>query len=442
MNISPTKSSARGVATIVTPLVAFVLIVAGSNLFNRGPAGIPADTFMQDEPQGISPATQRMILEAQDAVRKTPNDSKAIFRLSGLYLQAIRENADTAFYERIEALLKHLEDVDRTNADIDFLRGTIAAGRHDFPTALRIGTQLTTEHPEVSRYYGLLTDAQVELGMYDDAITTLQRMSDLRPDYNALTRIAYVREITGDTKGAIEMMENALVDSTGNAENTAWGLAELARLSFGNYRAQAELYNNEALKAYPNFAPALAGLAKIEMARGNTAAAKDYAKKAVDALALPEYAALLGDIEAVSGNADKAGAYYRLVEIGYERIAQSGTNVELERARFLTERNRNLKANVERARAVYADRPTIYAADTLAWTLYKNELYAEAQTYADKALSTGSQDAAILFHAGMIRKQLGRLTEAKQLFKQAMESNADFSLLEAPMLKAALQELN
>lgn len=441
MSAHASKFSPRGVAAIATPLVAFAIIVAVSK-FLSGPAGIPNGIFIQDVPQGISVSTQKSILDSQAAVTKNPKDSKAIFRLSSLYLQALRENADTTFYTRIEALLKHLEDVDPANADIDFLRGTIAAGRHDFHKALTIAIPLVTEHPAVARYYGLLTDAQVELGMYDKAIKTLQTMTDLRPDYSALTRIAYVREITGDSKGGIEMMENALVDSTGISENTAWGMTDLARMSFGKYRKQAELYENEALKVYPGFAPALAGLAKIEMARGNTDKAREYAQKAVDALPLPEYVTLLGDIESAAGNSDKAGAYYTLVEVGYNRIAQSGINVELERARFLNERGRDLKPNLERARAVYADRHTIFAADVLAWTLYKNGEYTEAQTYAEKALATGSQDAAILFHAGMINKQLGRTTNAKQFFKQAMESNPDFSIIEAPMLHQAYNESN
>lgn len=440
MNATTSKFSLRGVATIATPLVAFVIIVLVNNAFSG--RTIPDSAYIKDEPQGLSAETQQAILKAQTQVQKTPDDSKAVFSLAGLYLQAVRENADTAFYTRIETLLKHLDDVDHGNADIDFLRGTIAAGRHDFRTALEIATPLVAEHPAVARYYGLLTDAQVELGMYDDAIKTLQKMSDLRPDYSALTRIAYIREITGDNKGAIEVMEDALADASGVGENTAWGMAELARLSFGKYRSQAELYEQSALKAYPDFPAALIGMAKIEMARGNTDKATAYADKAVKILPIPDYVALRGDIEAVTGHADAAAAYYKLVEIGYERIAQSGTDVELERARFLSERNRDLKANLVRARAVYAERPTIYAADVLAWTLYKNGEFTEAQQYAEKALATGSQDAAILFHAGMINKELGRTTNAKQFFKQAMESNPDFSIVEAPMLHQAFNESN
>jgi hypothetical protein len=53
-----------------------------------------------------------------------------------------------------------------------------------------------------------------------------------RPDYSALTRIAYVRELFGDMRGAMEIMETALSDGTATPEHAAWGLAELGRLAF------------------------------------------------------------------------------------------------------------------------------------------------------------------------------------------------------------------
>ncbi len=440
MNKATSRFFPRGVASIATPLVAFAIIVLASKAYTSFTAGLPAEAFIADQAQGLSDQTQKGILAAQEAVKKNPKDAKGIFRLCHLYMQGLRENADTDFYKRVESLLQYVDRIEPNNPETDFLRGSIAAGRHDFHEALRIGERLRTEHPDVQRYLGLLADAQIELGKYDEAIVSLQAMADLRPDYAALTRIAYVREITGDVRGAMEIMETALSDNTSSQENTAWGLAELGRLAFGTYREQAEIYYNEARKIYPGHAAATAGLAKLELFRGHEEKARELAQSVVDALPLPEYVALLGDIETMAGNADKAAVYYKLVQVGYDRIAAAGTNVELERAKFLAERGLDLKANQERAKAVYADRPTIYAADVLAWAAHKNGDRATALEYAEKALATGSQDAAILFHAGMIYKDAGKTTEAMQLFKQAAASNPDFSILEAPELKKALAE--
>ncbi len=440
MQRSLLKTVYRGVAPFAAPLVAFAVIMLAAK-------GIPAllrqpvdAAFMSEAETGLSDTTRQQILAAQQAVRTAPQDAKAIFRLCGLYLQGLRENADTRFYERIESLLAHIEQTDPLNPEILFLRGTIAAGKHDFRTARAAAARLVAEHADVARYYGLLADAQVELGEYDNAVATLQAMTDLRPDYSALTRIAYVRELLGDVRGAMEIMETALSDGTATPEHAAWGLAELGRLAFGNYRTQAEMYFTEALRAYPDFAPALAGLARIEMARGNTDKARDYAQRIVNVLPLPEYAALLGDIEFVSGNSAKATLLYGAVAKGFDAIAARGTNVELERAKFLAERGLDTQDNLARARAVYANRPTIFAADTLALALFNAEQYAEAAEYSQKARATGSQDAAILFHAGSIQRALGNVSEARKLFDEARKSNADFSVLGSAKLQAALQE--
>ena len=50
--------------------------------------------------------------------------------------------------------------------------------------------------------YGLLTDANVELGNYNDAETSAQWMLNLRPgNLPALIRAARLRELFGDAEG-------------------------------------------------------------------------------------------------------------------------------------------------------------------------------------------------------------------------------------------------
>ena len=46
---------------------------------------------------------------------------------------------------------------------------------------------------------------------------------------------------------------------------------------------------------------------------------------------------------------------------------------------------------VTQARAAYERRPSIFGADVLAWTLYQNGNYAEAQEYSEKSIE--SRDA-------------------------------------------------
>ena len=49
---------------------------------------------------------------------------------------------------------------------------------------------------------GIMGDAQTELGRYDQALATVQRMVDLRPDLASYSRVSYQRELHGDLPGA------------------------------------------------------------------------------------------------------------------------------------------------------------------------------------------------------------------------------------------------
>jgi hypothetical protein len=52
--------------------------------------------------------------------------------------------------------------------------------------------------------HGVMGDALVELGRYDEAFVQIQRMVDLRPDLSSYARVSYARELQGDVVGAAE----------------------------------------------------------------------------------------------------------------------------------------------------------------------------------------------------------------------------------------------
>jgi tetratricopeptide (TPR) repeat protein len=394
------KRSYERATQIVALSAACIVLITGCNR----PSPVK-EAFIAPTESGLSPATLSGIILTQRRLEAKEDDTEILFQLTHQYLQAVRETSDSAYYARIEKLLEHAEHADSNNPEIPFMRGSIALGRHDFKTALNYGKQVTASHPQTARYRGLLADAQVELGQYEDAIASLQKMSDINPDYNALTRIAYVREIHGDVPGAIEAMEEAILAGVSVPENLAWALTELGRLHLQSNPATASAHYEAALKTYPDFAPAVAGLAKVAMAQDDPAKAKIHAERAMELMPLPEYAALLGDIYLKENNPQKAAVQFTIVKAGYQLIASGGTNVELERITFLVDHDMDLDSIVEQARAVYAERPTIYAADLLAWALYKTGQHEESQEFSEKALATGSRDPAILLHAKAILEE-------------------------------------
>jgi tetratricopeptide (TPR) repeat protein len=422
--------------SIITPLFCACLLLSSCG----APPSLDSITI-KDEPQGLSEQTQKAIVMAQNNLEAKPESPDLSFRLAHLYLQAVRENADTDFYKRVEALMERVEEVDPSNPEVPFLRGSVALGRHQFADVIPYGKKLTASHPNTARYFGLLADAQVEMGLYDDAEQTLQLMADINPDYSALTRIAYLREIHGDREGAIEAMETAANQGTSIVENVAWTLAELGRLHLSSDLDSAAFSYDQALAIYPEYASAMTGKARVLMAQGKIAEAKEEANKATKLLPLPEYFTLLADIADAEGNLTQQDTYLALVEAGYNSIAAAGTNVDLERARFLLDHDRNLQVALDLAQKSYDERNTIYTADTLAWALYKAGKFEEADEYSVQALRTGTDDPMIHFHAGLLAKMRGDPVRAKEHLTKVVNDHPSFSFVFGPQAKQALSEI-
>jgi tetratricopeptide (TPR) repeat protein len=88
-----------------------------------------------------------------------------------------------------------------------------------------------------------------------------------------------------------------------------------------------------------------------------------------------------------------------------------------------------------------AKRRDIYTYDTLAWVYYKNGRVAEAEKAMHQALRLGTQDASLLFHAGMIARRLGKTNVAKDYLQRALALNPYFSLRDPESARATLSEL-
>ncbi len=119
----------------------------------------------------------------------------------------------------------------------------------------------------------------------------------------------------------------------------------------------------------------------------------------------------------------------------------NGVVMDMEMALFNANWHADPAAAVVQARAAYAERPSIYGADTLAWALYRAGRFQEAWLYAQKALQLGTHDALIYFHAGMIGRAVGETARAQTYLAQALNINPHFSVLHARDAQAALAEL-
>src|SRR5215204_457665 len=152
--------------------------------------------------------------------------------LGQAYLQKARETGDPGYYPKAEALFQQALASDGDDVDAIVGLGTLALARHQFSGALDWGEQARALAPYHAAAYGVIGDAQVELGRYDEAIETVQAMIDLRPDLSSYSRVSYLRELMGDREGALVAMKQAATAGSAYVENVAWARVQLGNLRF------------------------------------------------------------------------------------------------------------------------------------------------------------------------------------------------------------------
>ncbi|MGH3133142.1 MAG: tetratricopeptide repeat protein, partial [Gaiellaceae bacterium] len=106
-------------------------------------------------------------------------------------------------------------------------------------------------------------------------------------------------------------------------------------------------------------------------------------------------------------------------------------------ALFDLDHDRDVLDATRRARLAYASAPGIYAADALAWGLFKLGRCGEARARSERALRLGTKDALLYFHRGMIERCLGS-SSARSWFERALATNPHFSLRFAPVAREML----
>jgi tetratricopeptide (TPR) repeat protein len=387
--------------------------------------------------------TDRLIWDTQEALRQNPNSADSYAVLASLYLQKARETGDPSYYGKAQGAVDAALRLDRQNVEALIAAGTLANARHQFREALEIGNRAKALNPTIPRIYGVIADAQTELGLYDDAVATLQTMVDMRPDLSSYSRVSYARELHGDLDGAIEAMQMAVSAGGQATENSAWVRVQLGNLFFAKGDLDgAEREYRATLNLVPDYVYAQAGMARVRAAQARTSEAIDLYDKAIARMPLPEFVIGLGELQEASGNAAEAAKQYELVRAMQQLFKASGVDTDLELALFDADHGHDAATTAILARDAYQRRPSIKAADTLAWALFKAGQTAEARRYAAEALRLNTQDALMLYHAGLIAQAAGDSAAARDYLNRALTLNPHFSPLFAPQAKQALAELN
>lgn len=395
-----------------------------------------------DASQKSTPADVR-ISAAQSKIKQSPDEPDGYNLLASAYSQKARETGDFSLNAKADEALTRSLEVAPDNYDALKLRAKLLLTYHRFADALEVARRAQAMRPQDHDVYGALTDALVELGDYEEAVRAAQSMVNLRPDTASYSRISYLRELHGDTEGAIEMMTTAVkAASPQDPENLAWCRVQLGNLLLNGGRpSEAEREFDKALQTFPDYRMALEAKARARIAAGDLESAISIYRREQERDPNSADAALaLGDLYAKQGQAEEAQRQYAHFE-SLERKNAVMENDWHHLVYFWADHNQNLDEALTLARQARTKRADIHTCDALAWTLFKQGQFSEAKTSIDEATRLGTRDARILYHAGLIYNELGERQKAAKYLKLALEMNTRFDLLQADTAQRVLNTI-
>lgn len=376
------------------------------------------------------PKTKEKVAELNDRIKKEPSDIKSRLQIAVIYLAEARITGEHPYY--YPAILKILDGVlamDPRNFEATTFKASVKMSQHQFAEARDLAEKARQINPNNAYVYGVLVDANVELGNYEEAVAMSDRMQALKPSLESYSRASYLREIYGSYTGSIAAMKLAVQAGLPGSEPYCWSKNILGQLyeTTGQLKDAQQQYDG-ILVMRPSYAFAMAGQARVQKARKEYDKALATLNKA--AAIMPEFSfhEEMANIYALQGDKGKAAKKYADVANMLRDDARSGHAVDLEMCKLYT-----LSGQLDSAKVYgmneYAKRPkNIDVNHALAWVAFNQKDFQKAQQYMQVALRTGSKNPELLQQAGAIALAAGNKAESSKLMADAKKTNPQFSL--------------
>jgi len=415
-----------GAAVVIT---AAALLFGGVGAKSSAPtvpvAAPAASSFLAGFGAGNTAAFVRRI---KDGLRADPANVHGLGLLGLAYQQRARETGDPSYYTLSAGVLRRALRLSPRDLTATSALASLELSRHRFAAALTLGRRALAISPTTARNYGIVGDAQLELGRYRQAFASFDTMARLQPSVSSYARIAYARELQGRLDAARQALLLARDAAADEQEPSAWTEMQLAKLELGRGRlSAAEAHAHSALRVFPGYVYALDVLAQVDLARDRLGDATRLEAQAVERIPLPQFVGLYGDLLAATGHPKASRLQYE-TEDGIRRLLNAnGVRTDLETALFDVDHGVRLRASLGLARQAQRARPSIDGDDVLAWALARNGRCGEARHYSRLALRLGTRDTAKLFHRAYIERCLGG--NPRPCARRALQLNPRFSVL-------------
>ncbi|MGB3829399.1 MAG: tetratricopeptide repeat protein [Ornithinimicrobium sp.] len=430
-------STARASISLVAVLLVGTLIV-GPQIVGGPP---PLDPVAASESATSVDPLSASIADLQQKLEDQPEDSEKWAGLGAAYVEQARVTADPSYYPKAEgALEKSLDLQSEGNEGALTALGALANARHDFDGAADYAEQAQEINAANPTSWGVLADASIQLGEYDEATAAAQQMLDLRPGLASYSRASYDLELHGERERAVDAMELALKGAYSPAD-IAFCTYYLGQLAFNSGDLEeATTQFERGLAAVPDDPTLLAGRARVYAAQGDEDRAVETFDRVVAARPLPDYLVEYGFYLDSIGRTAEADEQFATVQTVQALFEANGVQDDLTSAHVAADRG-DPKTAVKHAKAEWKLRQNIDAADAMAWALHRADRDDEALGYAKKANALDGDNALFLYHQGIIEQSLGMDEAARKTLRTALDTNPYFSPLHAPLARQALIEL-
>lgn len=405
-------------------VVIFVLVSSLVSLATQMQAGTPA-------------ARMRDTLEALEArATQNPLDSETWNRIAEARLRLLASKGDLANLQRAAEAVE--QSLKASNSESNYaglaLRVRIELASHRFKEAQSSAEQLCAIKPDNAHAFGLLGDAYFNLGDYPACERAWSKMRTLQASVLMTEpRLAQLDLVHGRIDEAHKRYETVVAAAEVLAQESpdilAWAHVQLGELTFrrGDWES-AERDYEAALAARPDYYAALEHKAELRGAQGKLDEAAALYINLIERLPRPELIQALGDLYTFANKTTQADQWYTRALAAYLGSAGRGESLYFHHLSGLyADGLKDADHALEWARKDYALHQGVSACDTLAWALFKAGQIGEARETILRALSFGTRDSHILYHAGTILMSAGDITGGTARLREALAMNPRYN---------------
>lgn len=369
--------------------------------------------------------TKEKVGELLQKIEKNKDDIKSRLKIATIYLAEARITGEHPYY--YPATLQILDGVlslDAQNFEALTFKASVLMSQHRFADALHIATQAKNVNPSNAYIYGVLVDANVEMGNYDEAIKMSDIMQSLKPSLESYSRASYLREIYGDYPGSIDAMIMAVKAGLPGSEPYSWSKKTLGYLyeQTGKYKLAEQVYLG-IIAERPSYAFALEGLARIEKYKKNYEQALKYLDEAAAIMPEVSFHEEMAEIYFLQGDKEKSTIKYKSCIEMLKEDAASGHIVYLDLAKIY------IKTEMYDSAFVYATKECEMRPNNIDVNRVMAEVYlkkqdpAKADEYIGYALRTNCKNPELLKLAGQIKIANGDKEKGNSFLAEAKKIN-------------------